>query len=1025
MTLNSASTSRLRPSTSEVPITSRWCNRALRPLTSTILRLEKHWKITPLSAPQGTNNGSNPIDTLRLVAAGLPSDARESSESEYTPDDPTWVPGGGGGGAGRRKIKHRYSGGNNRSRVVVRSPEAQKLAPGEFSIPTPLIKGRVRGRRGGEGEEVDPMMGLPDEGDVSAVRSSQNRTNTTTKRKTPNNQVAWRDWGDEYNDPSYINIVQGIFGIWDSFLTMTAPRQHSNRGARSLMSMALDKTSMYIMREQEAADNAEEKDEKVDAADVIITELEDMYGLSNNGWKPLKSLVRLHGIRLVCEAIRKRWISPKVARQLALNAIDSSSYDATREVLSALLSVTQRIDGPRHLDCTLFSFGNFGIFHTLATYVNKSGNLSFFFREVGPLLQRGIVPVEWIATESMKPFVTHAIQSISCDDEDCAASVLFIANAILAASGSSASFNTTSLGQPATQVMDKIVVIGPTRSPRRRISRNTSSNPPAKISEYLSIALNNSISSIISILCSAHIVRFGKQRPYTSSPASSMQHILTRLSAIVQRDMELAFFDLTTTRSRSELLRIGYILMADYLLGCCCKEIGKNYAPMGRLLANFEYFIRPLKNRNDLTSGLSALVTNASHRCGRAREEDAFLQLRFFSKALTADYLQRYPTLRALLGKVAVDMALDFAEETLHPDHHSWASDIQTKVSSYEHISLNNDGMLMLTPSLALSKTGYVWEDGIGEWVAAAKVPTRPPYTRRRTMPNLPKAIEQDDSGSSSRSSTPSSEVSDDGGSSSITSDSSSPLCVRKRKEYPASLDVKPSKRARTISPAILNANSRQPRSRKSEPWTLYVDELEDSGGGSDVSMPERSKTSSVKPYAQEPSIHRKPALRERKDINYSHSTSVAVPIKPPHEPQGVEVEVVIVNNNKLKDVTNTNRINYQFRDKNHYEKGSNKASISDSNPNDKSDDDDDDILTNKPPPRFFDLRRRSIGISTSIPATVTASNKTSSRPSSPMAMVTRLRSTRSSSSSLRNQATVRVVVPDSGGSSDDELSFL
>ncbi|KAK2783216.1 hypothetical protein FQN53_009302 [Emmonsiellopsis sp. PD_33] len=1018
MTLNSASTSRLRPSASEVPITSRWCNRALRPLTSTILRLEKHWKITPLSVPQGTINGSNALDTLRLEAAGAPSDARESSESESTPDDPTWVPGG-GGGAGRRKIKHRYSGGN-RSRVVVRSPEAQKLAPGEFSIPTPLIKGRVRGRRGSEGEDVGSIMGPPDEDNVSAVQNSQNWTNTTTKRKTLNNQVAWRDWGDEYNDPSYINIVQGIFGIWDSFLTMTAPRQHSNRGARSLMSMALDKTSMYIMREQEAADNAEEKDEKVDAADVIITELEDMYGLSNNGWKPLKSLVRLHGIRLVCEAIRKRWISPKVARQLALNAIDSSSYDATREVLSALLSVTQRIDGPWHIDCTLFSLANFGIFNTLATYVNKSGNLSFFFREVGPLLQRGIVAVEWIATESMKPFVTHAIQSISCDDEDCAASVLFVANTMLAASGSSATFNTTSLGQSATQVMDKIVVIGPTRSPRRRISRNTSSNPPAKISEYVSIALNNSISSIISILCSAHIVRFGKQRPYTSSPASSMQHILTRLSAIVQHDLELAVFDLTTNRSRSELLRIGYILMADYLLGCCCKETRKNYAAMARLLANFEYFIRPLKNRNDLTSGLSALVTNVSHRCGRAREEDAFLQLRFFSKALTADHLQRYPTLRALLGKVAVDMALDFAEETLHPDHHSWASDIQTKVSSYEPIPLDTDGMLMLTPSLALSKTGYVWEDGIGEWVAAAKVPTKPPYTRRRTMPNLPKAIEQDDSGSSSRSSTPSSDLSNNDGSSSITSDSSSPLCVRKRKEYPASFGAKSSKRARTISPAILTANSRQLRSRKSEPWDLYVDEFEDGESDSDVSMPDRMATSSVKPYAQEPALPRKPVLGEGKGINYSRSTSVAVPIKPPHEPQGVGVEVVIVNNNKLKDVTNTKRISSRFRDKNHYEKASNEAYISDSNSNDKTDDDD-DILTNEPPPRFFDLRRRSIGISTSTPAT--ASKKTNSRPSSPMAMITRLRSTRSSS--LRNQAAVRAVVPDSEGSSDDELSFL
>ncbi|KKZ67793.1 hypothetical protein EMCG_06559 [[Emmonsia] crescens] len=1015
MTLNSA-TSRLRPS--EVPITSRWCNRALRPLTSTILRLEKHWKTTPLGAPNLNSTTVVGLNQESRTPAGEERGASES-ESESTPDDPTWVP----GGAVRRRIRHKYSARTgSRSRVIVRSPETPKLLPGEFSIPTPLIKGKERQYR-----EVREPNGEAS-GNVTMVDSNedpsvQNPCRGPAKRKFPayagwNSQRTWKDSCNEYNDPSYIAIAQGIFQIWDTFLTMTAPQQNTNRGARSLMSMALGTTSMYIASEQKDVDSCEDKEEKIDVADLIFTELENIYSTSNAGWKPLKSLVRLHGIRLVCEAIRNRWISPMIARQLALNSIDSSSYDAAQEILSALLSVTQRIEGPRHLDCSLFSSGNFGVFHTLATYVNKASHPSFFFREVGALLQYGVVPVEWIATESMKPFVTHAIRSISCEDDDCSASVLFIVNIILAASGSDTYFDMPT--SESTSDTDKLQECDVGRWKLYSAYRNFLVNPKARTNENLAIALNNSISSILGILCSAHIARLENPSPPTASTISPMQHILVRLSAIIQHDIQAASVGLTEDRSRSELLRIGHILMADYLL-ICSRGIGREEGqPVStlttRLLSIFEYFTRALKSRKDLTGSLSAFVTHVSHCCGRARGADGFAQLELFTDALTGDNLQPYPTLRALLSKVAVDAALNFAESTLHPDHHSWAAHIQTKAARYTNAPLGQDETLNLTPSLALSKTGYIWEESIGEWIAAvpANGAHRCPRTykdQKGSLPNPPDDppnLSDSDDARASRSSSTFSACSEGYTSSITSSESTSPLCSRKRKRIVNSPDLDSSKHARTTSPSTL---SRRLWPGRKHSWNLYINKR-----GIDNSDPlifdrfPRSKITK-KPYHVEPSISEARVLRGRKEINCSFSTSAAVEARLLEQPWPHKaIEVVIVRDGKKYITTESSKTSIQKEDK-MLEFDNSDGDSSDHN-DDGGDGGDDDVLAKESSPRYL-LRRKN-----------SCTTSASPRLSSPMATVTRLRMTRSSTS-LRKRSIVQVVDYNIAGSSDDELSFL
>ncbi|OJD18144.1 hypothetical protein AJ78_01810 [Emergomyces pasteurianus Ep9510] len=1029
MTLNSAA-SRLRPSASEAPITSRWCNRALRPLTSTILRLEKHWKISPLGAPNLNNPTVIGLQRESSTSAREERAVSESEpESESSPDDPTWVP----GGAVRRRIRHKYSARTgSRSRVIVRSPETQKLLPGEFSIPTPLIKGKERQYRevGEPNGDASGNVMTPGSNEEPSVQSSRRGP---AKRKLPsyagwNSQRTWKDACHEYNDPSYIAIAQGIFQVWDAFLTMTAPQNNTNRGARSLISMALDTTSKYIAREQEAVNKCEDKEENIDVADVIFTELESIYGTCNGGWKPLKSLVRLHGIRLVCEAIRKRWISPMIARQLSLNSIDSSSYDAAHEILSALLSVTQRIEGPRHLDCSLFSSGHFGVFHTLATYVNKANHLSFFFREVGLLMRQGIVPVEWIATESMKPFVAHAIRSISCEDEDCSASVFFIVNMILAASGSG-----TYLDVPTstpTSDTDKLQECHTERWKLHSASHKFLLDPKSRTNEDLAVALNNSVSSILGIFCSAHIVRFKNQSPAIPSALSSMEHIFFILSAIIEHDMHAASCDLTQDRSRPELLRIGHILMAAYLLTCsrnAHREDGNAVDSRTTcLLSTFEYYTRVLKSRRDLTASLSALVTHVSHCCGLTCGEDGFAQLELFTDELTGDKTKPYPTLRALLSKVAVDAALNFAESTSHPEHHSWAAHIQAKAASCINVHLGQKEILALTPSLALSKTGYIWEESIGEWIAAVPANTghRSPRTYRdqkrylsNSADDIPNFSDSDDA-RTSRSSSTFSACSENYASSITSSEFTSPLCTRKRKRIVNNPDLdQKNKRNRTTPASSLSAPPRRLRSAKNHSWNFNIgkDGIDDS----DPWIFNRFTRSEIakKLHLAKSSIPEARALRETRDVNCSRSAFAAVEVRLPEPPLSHStVEVVIVHDGKNYMTAESPKSSIQEEeDKMLTTRDSIDNNLYDDVGDHHCDDNDihdEDVLANKPSPRYL-LRRKNSGTTSASPHV-----------SSPIVPITRLRRTRSSTS-LRNRSMLKVVDYNIVGSSDDELSFL
>ncbi|PGH19353.1 hypothetical protein AJ80_03993 [Polytolypa hystricis UAMH7299] len=1092
---SATSSSRSRPSIRDVPTTARWCNRALRPLTSLLLRLERYWKINPLegdleakkiSTDAEPCQNSNNKQTLHNHATGGECDA--ASGDEDSPDDPTWIPGGGGAvhnNNNNRRVKHKYSTRNPerknaRSRVVMRSPVMEKLLPGEFTIATPLIAGRVQ--QACEREEQAGRSILRPETDVCNRNRNRTSGQGSPRRKSANALWTNRTWQDplpEYNEPMYIEIVQGVFGVWEAFLKVTAAPPKTNRGARSLMAMSLDKTSAYILQEQDAVNQSENKEDGFDVADHIFTELESVYGFgSNGGWRPLKDLVRAHGIRLICEAVRRRWVSPKLTRQLVLNSMATSSYDAAESLLSALLSVTPKVDMPNRLDDTLFSLGNFGVFHTLGTFVKRSDRLSYFLRELGQLVLHGIVPPEWVATDMMRAFVKRAIQAVSCDDENCFAASRFLVNVVMAGSG---------LNGPASGLSPDLELSEVQEATPSRISRRSYFTPGNDtlyhVNDAVSSALSNSISSILTILCGTHIARAAHESAMEPT-ASSMGRIVTELSLRAQQVIESLSLELSSTYARQQLLRMGCILMSDYLISYHANEAETPSPTITPLLHNFEYFIRALNNRKDLMARLSSFVMQVARCCGRAHIDDGFEEIQSFTEALTTNPdLEQYSTLRLLFGKVAVDVALDFAELTLLPDHHEWAAYIQEQVASYKLETLDFEGTEPLTPSFATSVTGYRWEDGIGEWIAIAAPLKHAGVTQQNqhqcNRHNLARADSPDATSSTSSvadetgyasSSTSLSSLESD--KSSIVSDSgagagaSSPMLLSRKRPYPANgLEVEvvvPSKRVRTaesLSPSPRISLINQPRKLRSRPerrWNLYINDIgdaddDDEGDETDSpsSMPRVGGSNRATSSSRSNVFTRSHALREKDVPNQPTNINSAVPTTTPSSTDAWrefenyrDVEVVIPRN---RDADNGDDNNINDTDNNNDEDidpkhgGCNKNNITTSTAYTQDDDDDEDeiLVIDQPQPQssfpHSSLRRTSSSSSSFIKRTNRTPPAPTPNPTPPSLHHHHLHKTlqarRSSSSSSNKLLPVaKKVVPcsqEGEDSSEDELSFL
>lgn len=705
--------------------TARWAKRVLRPLTSIYHRLEKYREdqsqiaILQRQKELPENSGAQPSRSSKATG-----DDDNCSDSESGRDDPSWVP----GKTDKRRIKNKYTSrgeghrGRQRSRLVLRSPEVPKTLPGAIEIGTPLITGRLpdmlpRGK--------PPLYGSTS---MSSGEPGDNKSGKTVKQKDlncPGHKGWWREVLDLSNDPGFIDIAHCLDRVFLKFLENTRVSdscQREGRGkTRSLLSMAARRLPRFISEEQRLHDESTE-DEDVDMCDAYFTELEAFYGLEGSGWPPLREAVRAQGIHLVSEMFRKNWIIYPIVCRLLEECIYRHEYDALETILSNQLLSLESYDHPKtfHTSKPLDPPCS-DTFEVLNMYYWwSSGRISYVFDEVAKLLLRGALPPEWMVTVSWKKCMEDAVGSLSRNDGNSAAATRLIEAVILSASGI---HPTRSAPGPQTN-SNSLRHIGQRDTRSSAVNKGTLLTTQSPCPLPIQDALNNLILSLVTALCGMHIVRSNDTSDSENVASTKIRDIVKGLASIVQREIEVRPLLRKSEISTFQSFRRGCVLLGNYLLQCGNPSLSTTPEQSDAVLThNLETFFQSLAGQQDMIKELSGLVGQVVRCCERANQRSRSPTSQEVRANLSHFVEKNYVrSLSLFLGKVAVEVAMDFAQSSQDPDDHAWAAEIQEKVATCQRqFELQDNDRKQ---DRVEHTTGpFRWEDSIGEWVASTPVP--------------------------------------------------------------------------------------------------------------------------------------------------------------------------------------------------------------------------------------------------------------------------------------------------------------
>lgn len=696
----------------DVQATARWANRMLRPLTSIYRRLEKHQE-TPssIAAESRLRERAENAHGHAPVASAVARTTGNCVSSDADEDDPVWIP---GKKFESHRIRHKYStrgeqrGKRRRNRLSIRSPNTPRTLPGAIELATPLITGKT------------PPSTLSQHSAQQLGRRKAQGHLQAFRDRYPLHKSYWQELLRQTDDPGFAGIAHNLDRVFANFLCNTRIPKHdpnqclkSNLGARSLLSLVMRRLPEFIASEQEAQDELE-WDRHEDMCNAYFTELETFYAPHGKGWKPLREAVRAQGIYLVGMMIQNEWMTGRLACAL----IERCRYhdtDACESLLSTFLSTHKAYPYPPTLGPVGISDPHDDSPQLLHFYAShNSVHRSFIFDELAKLLLRGILPPEWMATKLWTSWITRATISISRQDETCAAASRLIEAVLVSASDvRSAGVAVPVLRHPVKQ-----------RTARARTTRASSTAPatdqdllqPCSVS--VQDALSNHVMSLMAALCGMHISRSRKEDPTNSTDGTKASNIISYLIFAVERQMDLRPLSHHPEITSHHLLRRGCIWLSNCLLQCndaVLSDIPCDIPPK----PNIDIYLQTLASRAELVKELASFVRQA-FRCLESTTESECDQYGQEIRRMISRLprMSDAPGVSTLLGRVAAEAAMAFAESTADPDDHVWAIEIQEAVVAIQNDKESaHDSMDEMTD--CKTTTGpYRWEESIGEWVA-------------------------------------------------------------------------------------------------------------------------------------------------------------------------------------------------------------------------------------------------------------------------------------------------------------------
>ena len=652
---------------SEKEWTATRCNRLLRALTSRVAILKKD-----ISRLQST--------TCPKSSAAGPSTGHRQKRGNTSPGNADWA-------HPRKKIRRTYSarGGrtNNGARAAFGGVHAslndgRRLAPGDISVPTPLLH-RARG-------EHTRSHSLPP---VSANGSSQNPEGQGEKDPRLRDGEAHFQLSKTMRDirkstpPNRYTTYEGIYYGLEGLLRATVPGEEgvSPHGPQSLLSMCLRAIPHCISREEAVLTaQLEETGSKSaiyqrDVSTEIYDDLEAL-GSSGHGWKHLRTVVRSHGIQVICTAIKEGLIDTEFCEILVTLCLNMCASREAETLLSAQLSA-RVFSRPKSVYTRFDDDPATHPLSMLSKFIALRGGSNYQYRQLSSMIANGSLPITWLATKEFVMFWGVAILEFASESVDPDAITFFVTVLpLLATYGDSSLVNSR-----AVETTD-VVLLEAVKQTFTRL-----------IAAFLAVV----------ILSKEKIV--DAQGSVVSPPdykeiTTLFQTCLVQWRLYNSLDVKGALFALI-------------LLTLQHYDGS-----SPDADTVDLLLKHLRHTKRSTQlytPRNDLI----VLACSIARCCGKGASTSGFEYLQQLHILLETISQARESNGRRIVHEIIVDSAFAFARQVPNRGHLEYATSIEEKLHVMKpeardaSPSENDDNM-----------AGYRWEEGISEWVITTPAPS-------------------------------------------------------------------------------------------------------------------------------------------------------------------------------------------------------------------------------------------------------------------------------------------------------------
>jgi hypothetical protein len=334
-----------------------------------------------------------------------------------------------------------------------------------------------------------------------------------------------------------------------------------------------------------------------------------------------------------------------------------------------------------------------------------------------------LLPLEWLATECMRPIWDRLVRSTSNNDHRTVAHAYRFFEVVTLAG----------IGLP-----DERLLADETIGARRFV-------PSSK--EELRLALGTTYSSLLTVMCSIALVNNSRDDDAGRQSSRSVTWLLdaVAVAVLIRNDVrsEFQLLEPHVEDAQTFLQRATWTIFASFVvhLDHCPTRNSTTELQLQELVSGLNWLVVQYElkgiNTTSILGSLPALISSIARGTGRIWKDDGFDQLQRLVQTLMTLSGYRLPHKLWTMKRLALESAVEFAQDTCATEHGTYARMIEQK--------MRTQGQLVIVPSPhkndspSSSSGGFKWEEGIGEWVACTPFAAKQGVQRmaRKPIPAL------------------------------------------------------------------------------------------------------------------------------------------------------------------------------------------------------------------------------------------------------------------------------------------------